>query len=453
LTIGDGLVSQVPALIISVASGLLVTKASAKEHLGQQLNRQIFHQPKTLYFTAGVLFLFSFMGMPPVPFIGSALMLVGLGYLLQKKIVEKLAPEMEETVEEEAQPPSETEQLEEVLTIDPIRIELGYGLIFLVEGGTEGDLLERVALIRKQLAMDLGMIIPMVRIRDNIQQKPNEYLIKIRGVEVGKGEILPNHYLAMNPGTVTQEMEGVETQEPAFGLPALWIPADQREVAEMNGYTVVEPAAVLATHLTEILKNSCAELLNRQEVQNLVNRIKEKNATLVDELIPSQVSYGMLQKVLQKLLSERVSIRDLETILETLGDYIGLTREVDILVEYCRQALARTICGQYMDDNGSLHVLILDAQIEKQISESIQKTVSGIRINLNPNTIQQIINVTSQELEKALQIVDQPLILTSSMVRPYFRKVIENTFPTIPVISYEEIVSGIDVKSLGTIRL
>jgi flagellar biosynthesis protein FlhA len=397
------------------------------------------------------MFLFSFIpGIPKVPFFILAVFSGAASYI--GFISDKEKKKIEETAEIEKEV-SEEERVEDYLHVDPMELEIGYGLIPLVDKKQGGDLLDRISQIRRQLAGDLGIIIPPIRIRDNIQLKPNQYNIKIRRIKVGEGELMSGSYLAMNPGTATEEIRGIQTIEPAFELPALWITESQRENAEMAGYTVVELPAVLATHLTELIKKHAHELLSRQDVQDLVNNVKETNQTIIDELIPNVLSIGEIHKVLQNLLREKVSIRDLTVILETLGDVAPKNKNTDILTEYVRNALAAQICEGYKDDNNIISVITVDPNLENMLEGSMKETESGIRLTISPADAGRIVEAVGVQNEVLKKQGDLPIILCSPTVRGQIKRLIEGNFPDIIVLSYNEIIPGIEIRSLGMVSI
>ena len=452
LTIGDGLVSQVPALFISIASGMVVTRAASESNLGTDILRQLLSQPKILYFASAVLLIMSFTGLPPVPNLTLAAALSFLAYNLQKTLKEA---EIEEEIKAQDVEVEEIRKPENVMTllqVDPIELEFGYGIIPLADSSQGGDLLDRVVMIRRQCALDLGMIVPVIRLRDNIQLRPNEYIIKIKGIEVTKGELMFDHYLAMNPGTADIELEGIKTIEPAFGLPAVWVNEDQKARAEMLGYTVVDSPSIVATHLTEIVKAHAHELLGRQDVQKLVDNLKEAYPALVDEVIPKMISIGEMQKVLANLLKENVSIRDMVTIMETLADYAPMTKDPDMLTEYVRQSLRRSITKRFIMNNKA-KVITLDATLEQSIMGAVQQTEYGAYLNLDPQSVQEIYNSLSREMQKFTNIGEQPMVLASPVVRIYFKKLTEQVAPGLTVLSYNELDPSVEVQSIGVVRI
>ncbi|WP_459836698.1 flagellar biosynthesis protein FlhA [Halanaerobaculum tunisiense] len=456
LTVGDGLVSQIPALLISTATGIIVTRAASEESLGFEFTKQIFNQPKALWLVAGVIFLLGVLTpLPVVPFAGLGLLFAGLGYALYDTQQEAEMTE-EEIVEEEAEAEEykEEENLSELLQVDPMEVEVGYNLIPLVVPEQGGDLLDRVSMIRRQCALELGMIIPPIRIRDNMQLEPNYYQVNLRGIEIASYEVHPDKYLAMDSGMATQEIDGLEAREPAFDLPALWINEEEKERAEMAGYTVVDPPSVMATHLTELVKDHAYELLGRQEVKELLDNVEQDHPAVVDELVPDLLSIGQIQKVLQNLLQERVSIRDLVSILEVLADQASNTQDTDILTEYVRQdALSRQISEKYQDDEGNLAVITLDAQVEETISNSIEQTEQGSYIALDPNTAQEIYNNLSEVIEHVSSQGYDPVVLTSPIVRFHFKELTVEVTPDLTVLSFNELEPDVNVQNIGTVRI
>jgi flagellar biosynthesis protein FlhA len=454
MTIGDGLVGQIPALLISAATGILVTKSTMESDISDTLTTQLLGKPMVLIISGLVLV---FLGLAtPLPtgiFVTAGIVLAYSGYLVNRRIgIVKIETEiLEEEIEasEEVRGP---ENVISLLNVDPIALVFGYGLIPLVDSSQGGDLLDRVVMIRRQIALELGAIVPIIRLRDDIKLSPNEYKILIKGVEVAGGEILFDHYMAMNPGYVEEEIDGIETIEPYLGLPALWISESQRERAEALGYTVVDPPAIIATHLTEIMRNHLFELLTRQDVQTLINNVKETNGILVDELVPKLLTIGDVQKVLSNLLREGVSIRDLVSILETLADYAGMTRDHDMLTEYVRQSLRRSISSKYFEGEVN-KVITLDPELEQQIMGSVQQTEQGSYLALDPEVTQNIFSNLNKEVTKLSSMGVQPIILTSPIVRGYFKRLIEQVSPDLIVLSYNELDPSADVQSIGMVSL
>ena len=454
LTIGNGLVSQIPSLCISLSTGLLVTKVSSDTDTGDLLIRQLFAIPRVLYITGSAMI---FIGIA-TPLGNFGFVIYGLIFIIVgRTIARQIAiDEIEEkaTIEEvEGEEIRRPETVTSLLEVDPIELEFGYGLIPLADVNQGGDLLDRVVLIRRQIALELGMVVPIVRLRDNIQLSPNQYIIKIKGVPISDGEIMFDHYMAMNPGYVEQEVAGIPTSEPAFGLPAIWITESQREKAESFGYTVVDTPSIIATHLTEIIKSNLYELLTRQDVQNLIDNLNEKNPTLVSELVPKLLSVGEIQKVLQNLLKEGISIRDLTTILETLADYASTTRDVDVLKEYVRQSLKRAISNKYFSHAEVTSVITLDPKVEEDIMASVKQTEQGAYLTLEPNKTEAIMKSVQEETKKLEELGKTPIIITSPIVRMYFRKLSQDYFKDLTVLSYNEIDGEVELQSIGMVTI
>ncbi|RUS46359.1 flagellar biosynthesis protein FlhA [Cohnella sp. AR92] len=453
LTIGDGLVSQIPALLISTATGIIVTRAASEGNMAQDLSQQLLRYPKLLYIVAGTITLLGIATpIGPLATIPYAAILAFVAYRLQKSVSRKKKEEDLLVEEKEIEEVRSPESVISLLQVDPIEFEFGYGLIPLADTQQGGDLLDRIIMIRRQCALEMGLIVPVIRIRDNIQLKPNEYIIKMKGNLVARGELLLNHYLAMSPGYDDDSITGIETKEPAFGLPALWIDESTKERAEMSGYTVVDPPSVVATHLTEIIKRNAHELLGRQETKSLIDSVKESYPTLIDDLVPSTLSIGDIQKVLAKLLKEKISIRDLVTIFETLADYGKFTKDPDVLTEYVRQALSRQITLQYASPNEPLKVITVSPTVEKKISDSVQQSDQGSYLALDPPSTQAIYSKLSEQVNRVLQLGQQPIILTSPTIRMYMRQMLERSMQDIPVISYSELEPNIEVQSVGVVN-
>ena len=418
LTIGDGLVSQIPSLLISLSTGILVTKASKESDMGEMVFQQLFSIPKVLWVTGGTLiFLGVTTELPWFVFIPFGMILIYLGFLLRNTQSVQAIEEEVDTEESDAQEIRKPENVVSLLQVDPIELEFGYGIIPLADISQGGDLLDRVVMIRRQIALDLGAVVPIIRLRDNIQLNPNQYIIRIKGIQVSEGEILFDHYMAMNPGFVEEEITGIPTFEPSFHLPAIWITEGQRERAESFGYTVVDPPSIIATHLTEVVRSHIAELLTRQDVQSLIDNIKESNSVLVDELVPKLLGIGEIQKVLQNLLREGISIRDLLTIFETLADHASVTRDTDVLTEYVRQSLKRAISNKYFPANETTNVVTLDPKIEQDIMGSVKQTEQGAYLALDPEESQKIINSVKEEVTKMENMGKTPIVITSPIVR------------------------------------
>ena len=452
LTIGDGLSSQIPSLLISLATGILVTKASKEADFSNILVSQLFGIPKVLYIVGTTLAVLGIATpLNTLLFLAFGATFIIAGRQVDKNIgIESIEEEVnaEETEAEEVRKP---ENVVSLLQVDPIELEFGYGIIPLADVNQGGDLLDRVVMIRRQIALELGTIVPIIRLRDNIQLNPNQYIIKIKGVQVTEGEILFDHYMAMNPGYVEEEITGIPTFEPSFHLPAIWITESQRERAESLGYTVVDPPSIIATHLTEVIRQHIAELLTRQDVQNLINNIKDNNSTLIDELVPKLMGIGEIQKVLQNLLEEGISIRDLVTILETLADHAAVTRDPDILTEYARQGLKRAISSKYFTVGEVTNVVTVDPAIEQEIMNSVKNTEQGSYLSLDPERSKKIVEALGNELKKLEDMGKNPIVITSPIVRMYFRNLAKDYYKDIIVISYNEVESNVELQSVGMV--
>ena len=452
LTIGDGLSSQIPSLLISLATGILVTKASSDGELGDEIVGQLFSMDRVLIMVGAAL---SVLGiLTPLPwyiFVPLGAALIFYGRKLGTKAGEAKIEESAEQEENEAQEIRKPENVVSLLNVDPIELEFGYGIIPLADVNRGGDLLDRVVMIRRQIALELGAVVPIIRLRDNIQLNPNQYVIKIKGIQVSEGEILFDHYMAMNPGYVEEEITGIPTFEPSFHLPAIWITESQRERAESLGYTVVDPPSIIATHLTEVIRQHIAELLTRQDVQNLINNIKDNNSTLIDELVPKLMGIGEIQKVLQNLLEEGISIRDLVTILETLADHAAVTRDPDILTEYARQGLKRAISSKYFTVGEVTNVVTVDPAIEQEIMNSVKNTEQGSYLSLDPERSKKIVEALGNELKKLEDMGKNPIVITSPIVRMYFRNLAKDYYKDIIVISYNEVESNVELQSVGMV--
>lgn len=454
LSIGDGLVSQIPSLLISLATGVLVTKVSKEADLGNILVKQLFSMPRAMYLVGTALLLFGiFTPLSLVIFVPLGIFFIFAGLKMKNNL--NIA-EIEDEVsmeEEEAEEIRRPENVNSLLQVDAIELEFGYGIIPLADVNQGGDLLDRVVMIRRQIAVELGCVVPIIRLRDNIQLNPNQYIIKIKGVKVSEGEILFDHYMAMNPGYVEEEITGIPTLEPSFHLPALWITESQRERAEALGYTVVDPPSIIATHITEIVRRHIWELLTRQDVQNLIDNIKEQDQALVNELVPKLLSVGEIQKVLQNLIREGISIRDLITILETLADYATTTHDTDVLTEYARQALKRAISSKYFPVGETTSVVTLDPQIEQEIMDSVKQTEQGAYLTLDPNKAQSIISSLKTEIDKLESLGKTPIVITSPIVRMYFKRLTSDYFSELVVLSYNEVDSNVELQSVGMVTI
>ncbi|MBY0120678.1 flagellar biosynthesis protein FlhA [Bacillus sp. S/N-304-OC-R1] len=454
LTVGDGIVSQIPALLISTATGIVVTRAASDGNLGKDITAQLFAFPKMLYVTGGTILLLGlftpindFLTIPIAALLG-----VG-GYLISRTPdpAKEQLPEIDEELE--AGEMKSPESVVSLLNVDPIEFEFGYGLIPLADANQGGDLLDRIVMIRRQLAIELGLVIPVVRIRDNIQLQPNEYRLKIKGNEMARGELLLDHYLAMSPGIEDDSIEGIDTIEPSFGLPAKWITEDMKEQAEIFGYTVVDPPSVVSTHITEIIKSNAYDLIGRQETKQLIDHLNESYPILVEEVTPNPLSVGEVQKVLSKLLKENVSIRNLPIIFETLADFGKVTSDTDLLTEYVRQALARQITNQFSQGSDSLKVVTLSGKVEKLVAEGIQQTEHGNYLSMDPTVSQSILESIASQVEQLSLIEQTPIVLCSPAVRMYVRQLTERYFPQIPILSYNELEANVEVQSVGVVNI
>ena len=454
LTIGDGLTSQIPSLMISLATGILVTKSSKEADIGNVLQRQLFSVPKVLYIVGAALIgLGLFTPLNIVIFSAYGILFIIAARMISNELemaeTDEAVSEEEESAEEIRRP----ENVNSLLQVDSIELEFGYGMIPLADVNQGGDLLDRVVMIRRQIALELGCVVPMIRLRDNIQLNPNQYLIKIKGVPVSEGEILFDHYMAMNPGYVEEELTGIPTFEPSFHLPAIWITEGQRERAESLGYTVVDPPSIIATHLMEIIRSNLHELLTRQDVQNLIDNVKEANETLISELVPKMLSVGEIQKVLQNLLMEGISIRDLITIFETLADYAPTTHDADILTEYARQNLKRAISNKYFTQNEATSVITLDPKVEQEIMNAVKQTEQGSYLAIGPDYSAQLMESLQEESGKLEELGRTQIIITSPIVRMYFKHLTMEQFKNLHVLSYNEIDSDVELQSVGMVTV
>jgi flagellar biosynthesis protein FlhA len=454
LTVGEGLVSQIPALLISTATGIIVTRTATEKDMGNDVVRQMANNPRALAITAVLLTGFALVpGLPKIPFIAMGAAIGGVLLLLRRdretKVAEQAAAEAARTVA----PPVETETVSDLLQVDVLELEIGYGLISLVESGAGTGLLNRITLIRRQIAMEMGFVLPKIRIRDNLQLLPTQYSIKLRGEEIAHGELMPGQFMAMAAGPVAEELEGISAREPAFGLPAIWIEPSSKERAEMLGYTVVDPASVVATHLTEVVKAHAPEILTRQDARELLDNLKHEYPALVDELVPNVLPLGAVLEVLKNLLRERVSIRDLVTILETIGGLALTIKNPDLLSEATRQALARSITNQYRTGDGALHVFTLSPRAEKLLSNAMGDPNQGITLHLDPSLAQVLLEATGEAMEEIAAKGYLPVALCSTSVRLAFRRLTERALPNLVVLSYSEIAPGVDVHAEGMVDM
>ena len=462
LTVGDGLVSQIPALLISTAAGIIISRAASDSNLGTDMVTQLFAQPKAILIAAFLLAALGIIpGLPTMPFLMMAGVSGSVGLLLvqsksrsaQEEKDAKTAREEDSRKNEEASRESADAVLADLLRVERMELEIGYGLIPLVDRSQKGDLLDRINLIRKQVASELGLLVPLIRIRDNIQLKPSQYRIKIRGDEVASGEMVMNHFMALDPGLAKTSIEGIPTREPVFGLEAVWVHHKNRERAERLGYTVIEPAAVLATHITEIIKNNAAELLTRQDVKDLVENMQQDNPALVEELIPAHLTYGSLQRILQHLLQEKVPIRNLQTILETVSESVSLSSDIEFISEMVRRSLSRSIIGPLTSDDGSLEVITLSPELEQTLAGAIKEVQGGRAIVLEPEVSAGIVKNIAEAIEKLIREQRAPVILTSPATRLYLWKLLSPMVPNLAVISYSEIPPNISVNSQKMVKV
>ena len=464
-TVGDGLCSQIPSLLISVATGMVVTRTASEGSFNDDVKSSFTRNPIVFIITGGVMIVLMLVpGFPkPILAILGAALIYGGVYLMRRKTVEVQAAEAAEAAKQieeakEQRPTTDTDYYRDIdnvfklLNVEQVEMEFGYSLLHLVDERSGGNFIERVVLFRKQFAMDMGMVIPSVRMRDNPDINPNQYLIKIKGEEVARGEILVDHYLALDNGDVTMPVDGIDTIEPAFGIPARWISEDKKVAADVAGYTLIDPVSVMITHLSEVIKQHCSEILTRQDVKTMIENIRKTNATIVEDLVPNVISYGYLQKVLAMLLKEGVPIRDMETILETLSDHTATMKDIDITVEYIRQSLKRTITRRFAEAN-SLRVITIDPRIEDMIVASVKKSDQGSYLSMDPETIQRIVARTTEEVNKIKDVIPNVIILTSPIVRVYFKKLIDQFLQNITVLSYSEIDSSTQIQSVGSIAL
>ena len=452
LTIGDGLVSQIPALTISTAAGIIVSRTASEDTMGREFAAQFFEYPKAIYLAVITIFFFGLIpGLPHIPFIVLSMIIGGSVYLLGKKkeAIKKKEIEMEKKEKVEVGP----EPVEHLLLVDPLELEVGYGLIPLVDREQGGELLDRVRSIRRQFALEMGLVIPPIHIRDNLQLNSSEYDILLKGIKIASAELMVNHYLAMDSGDATKKIEGIETKEPAFNLPAFWIPESKKEEAKFAGYTVVDNVTIMATHLTEVLRKYGPELLGRQEVQTLMDNLSKSYPKAVEELIPNLLTLGAVQKVLQNLLKEQISIRDLLTVVETLADYAHLTKDPDVLTEYVRHKLSRTIINPYIGSDGVLRLITLTHDVEDVLLKGVQKTEQGAYLSIDPKLAEPIISSIKEETEKALAKNIQPVLITSPAVRRHVKKMLEHFVPSLIVLSQSELLSDIKIKSIGEVSL
>ena len=452
LTIGDGLVSQIPALIVSVAAGIIVTRSGGQNDLGTDLGKQVFSQPKALYAGAGVMGTMAVIpGMPFLPFVMMALGFGILGNRMKKKETERVSEEAK--VKEREKDKKEPEKIENLLGVDMLELEVGYGLVGLVDSDKNGDLLERITGIRKQFALEMGIVVPPLRIRDNLELKPGDYQVLLKGVSIATGSLMVGHLMAMDPGNVTEKVKGIPTKEPAFGLDALWIAASEKDRASYAGYTVVDLSTVIATHLTEVIRVNSAELLGRQELQTLLDGIKQTAPKVVEDLIPSVLSVGVVLKVLKNLLREGVSVRDLKSILEAMAEMAVYQKDPVMLTEHVRSTLARTITKKLVGFDGQLTLLTLDKNVEEQIASGIIQTDQGAQLSLDPEFVRQFISELNDQAAQLLQETNQAVVLCSPLIRSHVKQLIDRFIPNVTVLSHNELSPSVNIRSFGTVRL
>ncbi|MEJ5299242.1 MAG: flagellar biosynthesis protein FlhA [Armatimonadota bacterium] len=448
LTIGEGLVTQIPALLISTATGLIITRASSDVNLGRSMVGQILAQPKAIATAAGVFLALGLVpGIPKAPFL-----LVGTLTGLFAMVISK-PPEAPPAEEKKTEAPKAPENLASLVGVDPLVVEIGYGLIALADRTQGGDLLDRITALRRQLASESGFVVPPIRVRDNLQLRPTEYVFRLKGVEVARGEAYPGQLLAMNPAGGSLDLPGLRTKEPAFGLPAVWIAEQDRSVAESLGCTLVDCTTVIITHLSEVIRSNAGEILSRQDVQAVLDSVKERAPVVVEELVPGLLTVGEVQKVIARLLDERVDVRDMVTIMECLADWARLTKDTDILVERVRERLARQITRQHLEADGRLYVFTVDPKLEKLLSESVRQTENGPRCIIDPALLQRLLLATRDCMEKMAREGRQPIALVSPPVRLHFRRLVERNFPQLVVLSYNEIAAGVNIESLGMVSV
>ena len=451
LTVGDGLISQIPAIIISTAAGIIATRNSNHQALGAQISHQFKVHPKAIYMSAGVLFLLSLIpGLPQLPFVMIGIFLCYVAYKLENQMEKE---KLEEKIKKEQNEDDPSDSLEDLLGVEILELEIGYGLVDLVDAEQKGDLLERITQIRKQFVLDWGVIIPSIKVKDNLELPAGGYCFKVKGMEMAKGELMVDHHLAMDPGSVVEKIEGVETTEPVFGLPSVWVTEENKDEAQYNGYTVVDLATVMATHMTEILKNNLSELVGRQELSHLLDRLKEESPKVVKDLIPEILTFGVVLKVIQNLLQEKISIRDLRTILESLAEYGQNTKEAKFLTEYVRRSLARSITENLKSGEGDVPVFTLEPEIEEAISQGLIQTDYGEELSLGPELTQNILSRLHDRMGEAMDLGEKMIVLCSPSVRPHFKKMTEKFIPNLSVISHHELSSDVHIRSLGTVRL
>lgn len=451
-TVGDGLVSQVPALLVSTSTGIVVTRAASESSFGENVAHQLLGKPYVMIGAGAIIALMSLipgLPKPPMLVLAAVLAIIGNNSIKKQKKVESQDKSSTESAAEEKRKP---ENIVNLLTVEPIELEFGYGIIPMVDTNMGGDLLERIVMIRRQCALEMGIIVPSIRLRDNVQLNSNEYVLKIKGMEVARGSVMADHVLAINSAGTKETISGIETVDPAFGMPALWINKNMREKAELLGYTTFDPPSVIATHLTELIKKYSYEIMNRQQVQTLLDNLKNQQPSLVDEVVPKMFSLGEIQKILVNLLKENIPIRDMATILETLADYGSLTKDTDLLTEYVRQSLKRVITRRFVQGKEAT-VITLEPKLEQLIVERSKQNDPGAHPAIEPTQMQTIITSLRETVEKLTESGKTPIVLTSPLVRRKFRKIVEQTIPDLPVLSYNEIEQDVEIRVGGVIRV
>ena len=454
LTIGEGLVAQIPALLVSTASGILVTRAASEQHLGASLGSQLFSDPRALFIVSAMSFAFGIVpGLPLSPFWVMGTIMGGAGFAVRSRLRRQRQAEMDQMEVQQVEESQTVDSVVGMLRVDPLEVEVGYGLIPLVDEERGGNLLHRITIMRRQIATDLGVVVPVVRIRDNLALAANQYVVKMRGIEIGGGALFVNQFLAMNSGLATGELDGPETVEPAFGLPARWVSAGEKQRAEIMGYTVVDSPSVLITHLSELIRRHSPELLSRQDVQTLLNHLKEEYPAVVEELVPGVLTVGEVQGVLQLLLSEHVSVRDLVTIAETLADLGRQTKDIELLAEGTRQALSRQLCMQHRARDGRMHAITLNPRLEQSLAASMAQTDSGAAIVVAPELLQRLLTSVADQMGRAAAAGHEPLLLTSARIRRPMRRLLERSLPTLAVLSFAEIAREVEVEAVGMVEV
>lgn len=459
LTIGNGLVTTLPAFLMSTAMGMVVSRAASEANLGQDVVKQLTAQPKALKVAAAMGFVLGCLGLsrmlafPPIPFFILATVLFGVAYFIDRQTQEAVVVTQQEEKKQAEEATKRPETVVSLMQVDPLSVEVGRALLPLVDPNQGAKLLERVTSIRRHIAMEMGIVVPGVRFRDNLQLKPNGYVIKIKDIEVAEGEVMMGNFLAIGPENQLRNLRGTKTTDPTYGMPGVWISPEQRGEAERLGCMIFDPVSVIATQITEIIRLHAAELIGRQEVQALIDTVKKTHPAVVKDLVPETISLGEVQKVLQNLVRERVSIRDLVTILETLADYVHMTKDPDLLTEYVRQSLSRVICREYTNNEGMINVFTLDPQIEQVVSQSVQRTEFGSFLTLDPEVGQEILRAIGSEIKKLADRGLQPIVLCNPQVRLYLKRLTERNFPNLIILSFNEIPAKVQIQSIGMVSL